>query len=147
VAGPFLRRLGTIFVRRTVAAGGVEDTERQRRAARDGERLVTFPEGTLTRMPGLLGFRLGGFLVAAQEGVPVVPVTLRGTRAILRGEQWLPRRGRIVVRFDEPIMPDGSDFAAAVRMRDRVRTVLLEHCGEPDLVYERVALPTERPLF
>jgi 1-acyl-sn-glycerol-3-phosphate acyltransferase len=146
VAGPFLRRLGTIFVRRTVAAGGVEDTERQRCAARDGERLVTFPEGTLTRMPGLLGFRLGAFLVAAQEGVPVIPVTLIGTRAILRGEQWLPRRGMITIRFDAPVFPDGDDFAAAVRLRDRVRAVLLEHCAEPDLAHERIELPTEQSL-
>lgn len=141
VAGPFLRRLGTVFARRTAAAGGVEDTERQRRAVRDGDRLVTFPEGTLTRMPGLLAFRLGAFLVAAQEGVPVVPVTVTGTRAILRGEQWLPRRGAIAVRFDEPVLADGSDFAAAVRLRDRVRAIMLERCGEPDLARERVALP------
>lgn len=78
--------------------------ESRRRGHRDdrrsGERRGTHrlvPRGDLVRMPGLLGFRLGAFLAAAQAGVPVVPIAIRGTRSILRGGQWLPRRGRISV--------------------------------------------------
>ena len=141
LAGPFLRRLGTLFVRRTLASGGVEDTEQQKQAARAGERIVSFPEGTLTRMPGLLGFQLGAFLVAAHAGLPVIPIALRGARSILRSGQWFPRRGKIIVQFGEPLVPEGSDFKAAVRLRDKSRAVILEHCGEPDLVRERVSIP------
>jgi 1-acyl-sn-glycerol-3-phosphate acyltransferase len=140
VAGPFLKRLGTLFVRRTLAGGGVEDTGQQREAVGAGERIVTFPEATLTRMPGLLGFQLGAFLVAAQAGLPIIPIALRGTRSILRGDQWFPRRGKIVVYIGEPVLPEGSDFAAAIRLRDKSRAVMLEHCGEPDLVRERVSV-------
>ena len=46
-------------------------------------------------MPGLLPFRMGAFVIAAQAGVPVVPVTLRGTRSVLRDGQWLFRRARL----------------------------------------------------
>ena len=53
VAGPFLRRIGTLFVRRTDVKGGVEDTRNVLEASLSGERIVSFPEGTLTRMPGL----------------------------------------------------------------------------------------------
>jgi 1-acyl-sn-glycerol-3-phosphate acyltransferase len=49
----------------TDVEGGVEDTRKVLEASQSGERIVSFPEGTLTRMPGLLGFRLGSFLVAA----------------------------------------------------------------------------------
>ena len=140
VAGPFLRRIGTLFARRTDAAGGVEDTQRQLDAVRAGERIVSFPEGTLTRMPGLLGFRLGAFLIAAQAGVPVVPITVRGTRSILRGDQWFPRRGKIVVHIGSPLSADGTDFDAAVRLRDTARALMLKWCGEPDLAHEKVEL-------
>ena len=64
-------------------------------AARAGRRLLVYPEGTLTRRPGLLDFKLGAFAAAA--GVPVVPVTLRGTRSVLRGGQWFPRPGAVQV--------------------------------------------------
>ena len=140
VAGPFLHRIGTLFARRTDAAGGIEDTERQLKAVRADERIVTFPEGTLTRMPGLLGFQLGAFLVAAQAGVPVIPITIRGTRSILRGGQWFPRRGKIRVHIGKALAADGTGFNSAVRLRDRARAQMLECCGEPDLASEKVEL-------
>jgi 1-acyl-sn-glycerol-3-phosphate acyltransferase len=100
-------------------------------------------EGTFSRMPGLLPFRLGAFLVAAQAAIPVAPVTIRGTRMILRGDQWFPRRGSISVHIGEPLYPDGNDFAAAVRLRDRCRAIILERSGEPDLARERIELPPD----
>ena len=140
IAGPFLHRIGTLFARRTDAVGGIADTERQLEAVRAGERLVSFPEGTLTRMPGLLGFQLGAFLVAAEAGVPIMPITIRGTRSILRGGQWFPRRGKIHVHIGSALAADGADFDAAVRLRDAARAQMLQRCGEPDLAYEKVEL-------
>lgn len=139
-AGTFLCRLGALFVRRTDPKGGVEDTEAALAAANKGERIVSFPEGTFSRMPGLLPFRLGAFMVAAQAGLPVVPMTIRGTRDILRAGQWLPRRGSLHVHIGKPIAADGNDFQAAVRLRDAVRQVILARCGEPDLAREQISI-------
>ena len=47
-----------------------------------GESLFIFPEGTFVRAPGVMPFRLGAFQAAVDKGVPVVPVALRGTRAV-----------------------------------------------------------------
>jgi 1-acyl-sn-glycerol-3-phosphate acyltransferase len=138
IAGSFLRRLGSLFLRRADRLGGIEDTQVTVEAARAGERIVSFPEGTFTRMPGLLGFRLGAFLAAAEAQVPVIPVTIRGTRSILRGEQWFPRRGAIHVHIGRPLLPDGGDFDAALRLRNAARAAILARCGEPDLVREQV---------
>ena len=140
VAGAFLKRLGTIFVRRMDVSGGLEDTDVTLKAAQAGERIVSFPEGTLTRMPGLLEFHLGAFLVAAKTGLPVIPVTLRGTRSVLRDGEWFPRRGTIHVHIGTPLKADGSDFEAAVRLRDAARAVILTQCEEPDLAHEKVRL-------
>jgi 1-acyl-sn-glycerol-3-phosphate acyltransferase len=140
VAGNFLRRLGAVFVSRTDVGNGLEDTAQLGETARAGERIVFFPEGTLTRMPGLLEFHMGAFFVAARTGTPVLPVTIRGTRSVLRGEQWFPRRGRISVHTGKLHLPDGDDFEAAVRLRDRVRLSMLKYSGEPDLAHEEVTL-------
>lgn len=135
VAGPFLRRLGAAFVHRGTAAG-VSEAQQVLARVLAGEQLVAFPEGTFTRNPGLLGFHLGAFLDACQAGVPVVPVVIIGTRSLLRADQWFPRRGAVRVHVGEPIAPDGDDFHAAVRLRDRVRAAILARCGEPDLADE-----------
>jgi 1-acyl-sn-glycerol-3-phosphate acyltransferase len=71
--------------------------------------------------------------------VPVVPIALRGTRSILRGDQWFPRRRSVEVQIGKPIVPRGSDWSAAVHLRDRSRVEMLWMCGEPDLEEERIA--------
>ena len=89
-------------------------------------------------MPGLRDFRLGAFLIAAQAGVPVNPVTLRGTRSVLRDGGWLPRRARLHLEVGEALLPDGDDFQAAIRLRDAARAEIVSRCGEPDLAGDRV---------
>jgi 1-acyl-sn-glycerol-3-phosphate acyltransferase len=132
VAGPFLRRLGALFVDRADPEGGVEDVNKALEAARAGRMLVFFPEGTFTRAPGLLPFRLGAFVIAARQRLSILPLTLRGTRSILRGDQWFPRHGAVSVRVGSPASTEGTDFAAAIRLRDKVRAEILANCGEPD---------------
>ena len=129
-----LRRLGAEFVERFDTQRGVEDTDRLLQVVRQGRSVVFFPEGTLTRMPGLQSFRMGAFVVAAQAGVPVVPVGIRGTRSVLRSDQWFPRRGALRVLIGEPIAPVGNDLAAAAALRAAAREQVLSLCGEPELM-------------
>jgi 1-acyl-sn-glycerol-3-phosphate acyltransferase len=137
VAGPFLRRIGTLFARRFDPQAGIEDTEAQLQAARAGERIISMPEGTFTRMPGLLSFHMGAFLVAAEAGIPVIPITITGTRSALRGDQWFPRHSHIRVHIGAPLAPSGTGFEAALRLRDTARALILSQCGEPDLAHEK----------
>jgi acyl carrier protein len=136
----FLTRLACLFVERFDRARGAEDARQVTERLRMGDSLAVFPEGTLHRMPGLLPFHLGGFLAAVQAGAPVVPVTLRGTRSILRDQSLFPRRGRIRVHVSKPLPPvrtgedeDASDWDRAIRLRAAARVEMLRYCGEPDL--------------
>jgi len=132
-AGPFTRRLGSLFVERRNIGEGVADANALVAAARQGRNIVFFPEGTFTRRAALSEFYLGAFKVAAEAGMPILPGILRGTRSMLRGEQWLPRWAPLSVEIGEPIQPASADFAAVVALRDRTRQVILAKCGEPDL--------------
>lgn len=137
IARLFLQRIGVEFVERFDPQRGVTDTRRLAEAVHGGRALVFFPEGTFDRRPGLRPFHMGAFVTAVEAGVPVVACTIRGTRSILRPNEWFPRRGVIGVAFGEPFPADGKDWAAAVRLRDRARTEILRGCGEPDLAANR----------
>ena len=128
-----VRGLGAVFVERFDVQRSAEHADALVQAARDGASLIVFPEGTLMRHSGLLPFRAGAFQVAAQAGIPVVPVSLRGVRSVLRDETWYARRAPIAATFGAPIAPDGDDWNAVLRLRDRARAEILQHCGEPDL--------------
>ena len=137
-AGIFLRRLGTLFV----GEGGSElhrTEEAALRAVHAGERLVVFPEGRLRRMPGLLSFYPGPFLVAAKASVPVVPVTLSGARSVLRHSgQWFPRRAPIHVHIGKPISVRGASFDDALILKKEARDAILAESQEPDLGGEAI---------
>lgn len=137
IAGLFLRRLGARFVERFDKRKSLEDARASVETLAAGERLLSFPEGTLIRAPGLLAFHMGPFVAAAEAGVPVVPVVIRGTRSILRSGQWFPHRGVVSLRVLEAMKPEGEDWASAVKLRDAARQAILEHLGEPDLGHER----------
>jgi 1-acyl-sn-glycerol-3-phosphate acyltransferase len=127
--------LGAEFVERFAAHESVQDARRLEAALRAARPLVFFPEGTFTRLPGLKPFRMGAFVVAANTGIPVVPVAICGTRSILRDGQWWPRRGTIKITFGAPLLPnaDARDaFAAGVVLRDAARAHILRYCGESD---------------
>ena len=61
-----------------------------------------------------------------------MPVALRGVRSALRDGTWVLRRAAVSVTIGAPIASSGSDWQAAVELRDKVRAEILRHCGEPD---------------
>ena len=128
-----LQKLGTFFVERVDIEQEIADIQQIAAAAQHIKRLVIFPEGGFTRVPGLTPFKLGAFSVAASTGVPIVPIALRGTRSILRGDGWFPRRGQVKITIGDAIVPSGDSLAEAARLRDLSRAVILKDCGEPDL--------------
>jgi 1-acyl-sn-glycerol-3-phosphate acyltransferase len=127
-----LRRLGSAFVERFDSARGVEDTRALEERVRAGEPLVFFPEGTFVAEPGLLPFRLGAFMLAARAGRPVLPVTLVGTRTLLRGVSWRPHYSALEVRIGAPLSAEGDPWQAALQLRDGARRQILAESGEHD---------------
>ncbi len=137
VAGPFLRRIGAVFVGQDAGLHGAEQAMLS--AVRAGERVVVFPEGRLRRMPGLLSFYPGPFIVASEAGASVVPVALRGLRSVLRHSgQWFPRRAPVQVHVGRALLPQGTDFAAALALGRDARAAILASTGEPDLGREGI---------
>jgi len=133
VSRTYLQHIGSDFVERFESQRSVEDVKQVAHSLQSGRSPVFFPEGTFSRIPGLMPFRMGAFVVAAEAGVPVVPVSIRGTRSILRDGNWFPRRGIITVTIGKPIAPEGKNWPEAIRLRNKARAEILRLCGEPDL--------------
>jgi 1-acyl-sn-glycerol-3-phosphate acyltransferase len=138
----FVRRLGYPTVDRLDFQKSLADGERVTRALEEGQAVVFFPEGTFVAATGLRPFRLGAFKAAADTGAPVVPLALRGTRQLLRGDDWLPRPGPLRLFLGAPLSAGGADLQALLHLRDQVADVIAAHCGEPRL--DLVAAGVER---
>ena len=83
--------------------------------------ILLFPEGTRSLDDTLLPFQRGGFLLALKSGLPIVPVGIRGTRAIrLRGGLRI-NPGTAVVSYGAPIHPAGYGLRRKRELIDEVR--------------------------
>jgi 1-acyl-sn-glycerol-3-phosphate acyltransferase len=101
--GWHLRRAGHISVDRSSSADAIASLQRAATEIRDGICAFVFPEGTRSRDGALLPFKKGGFKLAMQAGVPIIPVSITGTRQILPRDSIIFRPGVINMYLDAPI--------------------------------------------
>ena len=144
VAGFLLRRIGTEFVERFDSRRSAADARRFIRTAGSGQSLAAFPEGTFRREAGLGLFYAGAFTAAVRGGMPVVPITVLGSRHILPADKRLPVPGALDVIVHPAIMPNEADSSRAeiVRIRDLARSRILSALREPQLDF-RLSAPQE----
>ncbi len=129
----FVQRLGTRLLQPGDRAERVEESRAFAELVGSGQHVAFFPEGRRSPTPGLEPFRMGAFLTAANAGVPVVPIALRGTREVLPVGRRLLRRGSIGVSIGEPVSAGTGGWAGAVELHGAARSVLIHHLDEPDL--------------
>jgi 1-acyl-sn-glycerol-3-phosphate acyltransferase len=133
LVGAFMRKAGHLTVDREDAQQGLADAGVVARVLESGRSVLFFPEGTFSAAAGLRPFRLGAFKLAVDAGVSVIPIALRGTRHVLRGERLVPRPGPVSLWVGAPIAPPGEGWRSVVALRDHVADAVAAHCGEPRL--------------
>jgi 1-acyl-sn-glycerol-3-phosphate acyltransferase len=121
VIGTVIRRAGHLAVEKTDVAHKLAGVDEMTRWLREGASLLVFPEGTFLAEPVLLPFRLGAFHAAVEAARPVVPIAIRGTRAVLPAYARLARRGPIEVTIGKPLWPRAGGWREIVRLRDGTR--------------------------
>ena len=93
---------------------------------RRGLCVIIFPEGTRGPDDGtLLPFKRGGFVLAMEGGVPIVPVAVRGSRNILGRHGWQIHGGEIDVVVGAPIPVAGLERDELIRQaRERLEVMV-----------------------
>ena len=114
----------------------VSTVDRFAQVLQKGKPLLVFPEGTRSRDGSVKPFKKGLFYAAARVGVPVVPVALHGTGAVMGkgAADMTSSRGthgdtqRVHVRIGVPLRPslDGPESRRAAELRDRTRAAVIE---------------------
>jgi 1-acyl-sn-glycerol-3-phosphate acyltransferase len=119
----------TVAVERATDAALSDVASNLDRLLDEGWSLVIFAEGTRSRNGTVGRLHSGAALLAAQHGLPIVPVYVRGTHAVMPpGRPWmrrrrgrgLPRRQPIEIRFGAPIRPREGEHRTDVMERVRL---------------------------
>jgi 1-acyl-sn-glycerol-3-phosphate acyltransferase len=86
--------------------------------------LIIFPEAKRTRDGHLSEFQDGGFRVAQQLGVPIVPVSLVGSFQHHRTGHWMLWPATVTVYLHDTIYTKGLTKDDVPALRDRVRAII-----------------------
>jgi 1-acyl-sn-glycerol-3-phosphate acyltransferase len=113
-----------IFVDRANAIAARRSIDEAKRRIRGGHSVLIFPEGTRSRDGRLAAFKKGGFHLAIDAGVPVVPVALVGTRECMPRSSLLLRPGVVRVTFADPIPTSGLTESDRHGLLERVRSTI-----------------------
>ena len=89
-----------------------------------GTSLIIFPEAKRSRDGHLDGFEDGGFRVAQQLGIPIVPVSLVGSFQHHRTGHWMLWSATITVHLHDIIETKGMTKRDVPALRNRVREVI-----------------------
>lgn len=127
--GPLMRSLHHIEVDR---GEGLASFRKAVDYLRAGEAVGIFPEATISRAMELKEFKTGAVRIAAEAGVPLVPVILWGTQRMMTKDH--PRdfsRGKTIsIVVGEPMHPTGEDpVAETAELRSRMAAMLDQAIG------------------
>jgi 1-acyl-sn-glycerol-3-phosphate acyltransferase len=125
--GWHLWRAGHIPIDRSSTQHAITSMQRAAWYLQHGICAFVFPEGTRSRDGHLHQFKKGGFKLALQAQVPIISITIIGTRRILPPDSLTFRPGAIDMYVDEPIPTAGmTDDDIELLMR-RVRAAMAHH--------------------
>ena len=122
--GVACERLGHIFIDRSNHAAAIATLEAARTKIVDGTSVIFFPEGTRSTDGRLLRFKRGAFRMAVDLGLPILPLTVTGTRDVLPANtsDLMPGSARLIIH--EPISIEGVTVEGCQELSDRVREVI-----------------------
>jgi len=120
-----------IFIDRQNAAAARRSIDDAGRRIRGGDSVLIFPEGTRTRDGQLGAFKKGGFHLAMEAGVPIVPIALRGTRALMPRGSLRVKSGEVSVIIGKPIPTSGLTVEDRPALIQRVRDAIAAMAAEP----------------
>jgi 1-acyl-sn-glycerol-3-phosphate acyltransferase len=93
-------------------------------ATDSGTSLIIFPEAKRTRDGHVDQFQDGGFRVAQQLGIPIVPVSLVGSFQHHRTGHWMLWPTKVTVYLHDTIYTKGMTKEDVPALRDRVRGII-----------------------
>jgi 1-acyl-sn-glycerol-3-phosphate acyltransferase len=99
--GWHLQRTGHVLVDRSRPGAGV--VKKMARLVAAGHSLIVFPEGTRSTDGSVARFKGGSFLIALEAGLPVVPISIQGSRHVMFRGRLMVCPGVVSVTVHAPI--------------------------------------------
>ena len=114
-----------IFIDRSNTARAIESINKGIERLPKGVSLMVFAEGTRSPDGRIHEFKKGGFVTAVRRKIPILPVTVNGSRRILPKGSLAFKPGKIQVVIGDPIDTGGYTTESVDELIDRTRQAII----------------------
>ena len=129
--GWHLRRSGHVPVDRGHPRKALRSLDQAAEKIRAGTPVVLFPEGHRSRDGSMGEFKSGSFYLAIQAGVPLIPITLNGSRAVLKPDTLHIKPGTVEVIIHPPLETAHLTIHDVEKLLNQVREIILSRFVQP----------------
>ena len=136
IFGHAMRKAGYISIDRNNRESAFESLRLAAEKIRNGVSVLIFPEGTRSLDGKIQPFKKGGFIMAIDSGVPIVPVVISGARTIMTKGKFRVNPGRIRMSIQQPIDTTAYSRDTKQALMKHVRRVICDNF-ESDEMDER----------
>jgi len=125
IFGRSMRSAGYISIDRSNRKSAFRSLAQAAVMIRNGTSVMIFPEGTRSSDGHLLPFKKGGFVLAVDAGVPIIPIVISGTHEIMPKGRMVIARRPVHIEVGAPIPT--SDYTRKTKdaLMEHVRTAML----------------------
>jgi 1-acyl-sn-glycerol-3-phosphate acyltransferase len=130
IFGYAMKRAGYISIDRSGRKSALRSIKNAAEIIRNGVSVIIFPEGTRSQDGNLKSFKNGGFVLAVDAGVPIIPVIIHGTWQIMSKNQLRIKPGRVLLEIHQPV--ETSDFSRKTKneLLEKVRRIISDGLEE-----------------
>ena len=119
-----MRGAGYVRIDRFNREAAIESLKEAAAKMKNGVSIMIFPEGTRSRDGDIRPFKKGGFVMAVDTGVPIVPVIVQGTWPIMAKSSWRINTGEVSLLIEKPIDTTGYTRETKDDLIETVRSVI-----------------------
>jgi 1-acyl-sn-glycerol-3-phosphate acyltransferase len=125
--GWHLQRTGHVLVDRSKPGAGT--VKKMAKLVAEGHSLIVFPEGTRSTDGSVARFKGGSFVIALDAGLPIVPISIVGSRHVMFRGKLTVHPGKVSLVVHDPIETTGVGRDAARELAERVHDVVAAIAG------------------
>ena len=123
---------GNIIIDRSKKKEAYQELQKARQKITNGTSIIMLPEGTRSRTGELGEFKKGAFWMSRELDLPILPISISGTREILPPKTLDLFPGRAIMRIHEPVDIHQYDEDSQDRLISDVRNIILKGLAEDE---------------
>jgi 1-acyl-sn-glycerol-3-phosphate acyltransferase len=130
IISSWMKVMNCVFIDRRNRQSAIKSLREGAEFLRQGHSLVIFPEGTRSKGGPVAPFKVGGFRLAQDAGVPIVPISIKGTADVFEKNGRLIKPAPIDICVCPPVNPKIVKEKDARLLAHDVREIICSSLSE-----------------